>query len=337
MKKIRGIFAAIAFLLAPISAHAQLDSASTWGGTAGGTSNALTVSIHNVVALNDLLGVPIRLIANGVNTTSATLTINLDGGGSLTPTVIKKSGAGALVTLSGCELKTGQESTLIYDGTEFVITSSYGSIKPTFTNLTSPATGTYVTPTCATQLKIRMVGGGGGGGGNGTGSPTSGTSGGNTIFGSFSATLGTGGSFQNGTGSADGGTGGSGGSGAAILRIAGQNGGTVPLVANYPANFQLLGSPGGNSFMGMGGPMGNGKNATGFGGGGSGATSTTPQTFGSSNGGGAGEYAEIIIPNPAATYGYTVGNQGFGGTPGSGGSGGGNGGIGAIFIEEDYY
>jgi hypothetical protein len=51
-------------------------------------------------------------------------------------------------------------------------------------------------------------------------------------------------------------------------------------------------------------------------------------------GGGAGEYAEIFIGSPSATYSYAVG---AGGTKGDGASAdGGSGGSGIIIVEEYY-
>lgn len=51
-------------------------------------------------------------------------------------------------------------------------------------------------------------------------------------------------------------------------------------------------------------------------------------------GGGAGEYVEFIIENPAATYTYTVGLGGAGGAGTS--AAGGNGADGRIIVEEHY-
>jgi len=53
-------------------------------------------------------------------------------------------------------------------------------------------------------------------------------------------------------------------------------------------------------------------------------------------GGGEGEYAEIVIDSPAATYTYTVGAGGAGGNAGSSGGAGGAGGSGYIIVDEYY-
>ena len=82
MKKfniISGLFAvAAAIIIAvvnPLGTHAQLGGVQTWLGTSGGTANAQTLTIHNVVALNDLLGVPLRFFPGNTNTNSATTMI----------------------------------------------------------------------------------------------------------------------------------------------------------------------------------------------------------------------------------------------------------------------
>lgn len=112
-------------LFPPIRSHAQFSATQTWAGTAGGTVNALTLNIHNVAQLNDLLGVPIRFLPSGVNTQAAALTINLDGGGTLAATPIDRPTSNlGLRALSSGELQTGVMTELTYDGTEFVITSN---------------------------------------------------------------------------------------------------------------------------------------------------------------------------------------------------------------------
>jgi hypothetical protein len=53
-------------------------------------------------------------------------------------------------------------------------------------------------------------------------------------------------------------------------------------------------------------------------------------------GGGEGEYVEITISSPAATYTYSVGAGGAGGTGGTNGGTGGAGGSGYIIVDEYY-
>ena len=108
----------------PTKVHAQLSSSQTWAGAAGGTSTALTVTIHNVVALNDLLGVPIRVLPSGTNNGPSTLQVNIDTGGNLGAVTIDRPTSNlGLQGLSGGELQTGQMVEFTYDGTVFEISS----------------------------------------------------------------------------------------------------------------------------------------------------------------------------------------------------------------------
>ena len=132
MKKIFAVLAALSITAAlawlivppPERARAQLSSAQTWVGAAGGTSTALTITVHSVVSLNDLLGVPIRVLPSGINTGPSTLQINIDTGGNLGVIAINRPTSNiGLQTLSGGELQTSQMVEFTYDGTVFEITS----------------------------------------------------------------------------------------------------------------------------------------------------------------------------------------------------------------------
>ena len=118
--------AGLAFMAVPPPAkvHAQLSSPQTWAGSAGGTSTALTVTIHNVVALNDLLGVPIRVLPSGTNNGPSTLQVNIDTGGNLGAIAIQRPTSNlGLQAVSGGEMQTGQMVEFTYDGTVFEISS----------------------------------------------------------------------------------------------------------------------------------------------------------------------------------------------------------------------
>lgn len=190
---------------------------------------------------------------------------------------------------------------------------------PAITVLTS-GSGTYTTPTGATKLWVRMIGGGGGGGGSGT-SPGAATDGVNTTFGTLTAGLGS-------HGIVVGGTGGIGTNGD--LNIPGTAGGTGTSQTNQ------FGGGGGQSVFasaGTGGAPGGGAGGnaganSGSGGGGAGDGSTTS----SGGGGGAGAYVEKLITSPNATYLYAVGGGGTGGTAGTNGFAGGNGAAGIIIV-----
>ena len=81
-----------------------------------------------------------------------------------------------------------------------------------------------------------------------------------------------------------------------------------------------------NAAAGLSGKLGGG-------GGGGGADATAIIT---ASGGGAGAYIEAIIPNPSATYPYSVASGGAGGTAGTSGLAGGAGGNAFIEITEYY-
>ena len=192
--------------------------------------------------------------------------------------------------------------------------------------LTGGSSAIYTTPPNVRQLRIRMVGGGGGGGGSGSSGGTTGSNGSGTTFNSITA---AGGSAGNASGI--GGAGGTGGSGVASFRTPGGSGqGAVVLNSTTYA----VGISGGTSAFGssvtnaVAAPGNSGAGGGAFGGG------NTPIQSGA--GGGAGEYVELIINNPSATYVYTIGAGGAGGSAGSGGVAGGAGGSGVIIVDEYY-
>lgn len=197
---------------------------------------------------------------------------------------------------------------------------------PTRQVLTSGTGATYSTPTGARQIRIRMVGGGGGGGGTHTGAGAGGN-GGDTSFNSIVAKGGGGGP----TGNNAPGAGGYGGAGSASFRVAGA---TAPWNIGYGTGEGGVGPWGGagagvyNGSIGAGNP---GAANSGSGGGSNWCNGCSP---GFSQGGGAGEYVEVIINSPSSTYTYTVGS---GGTAGASNSyKGGAGASGVIIVDENY-
>lgn len=109
----------------PKKAHAQLSAVQTWVGQAGGTTNAITMTIHNVVSLNDLIGVPIRFLPSGISLGTTTLQVNLDGGGNLGAVALLRPTTNiGLQPPSGSELQTNTLAEVTYDGAEFVVTSA---------------------------------------------------------------------------------------------------------------------------------------------------------------------------------------------------------------------
>lgn len=196
----------------------------------------------------------------------------------------------------------------------------------------SGSSATYTTPTAAGRLplylRVRMVGGGGGGGATNT---NNGTNGGDSSFAGWTAIHGAGGNFS-ATAAAAGGSGGVNGTGTLVRRIAGNPGGNG---VNPASNEGQPGGLAGPSFLGGAGATpqsaagGNAAANSGSGGGGGGTPggSTAPP----GGGGAAGEYVEFIITAPAASYVYTVGAAGVGGS--AGGAAGGNGAAGRIEVE----
>ncbi|HEX4635330.1 MAG TPA: hypothetical protein VH189_04060 [Rhizomicrobium sp.] len=211
---------------------------------------------------------------------------------------------------------------------------------PTRQVLTSGTSATYTTPANVRQLRIRMVGGGGGGGGVAVSAfGSSGNNGSATSFGTFTANGGSGG-FPYSVA-----LGGSGGSCTASFRIRGGQGSGGGIYAPpNPVQTQITSLAGGQSPFGGagGGQVGTGASggdaAVNSGSGGGGATYSDSMGTGHysvwNGSGAAGEYAEIIINSPSATYTYTVGAGGTGGTGTS--ANGGNGATGLIIVDEYY-
>lgn len=199
---------------------------------------------------------------------------------------------------------------------------------PTRQVFTTPGSAVYNRPANVRQLRVRMIGGGGGGGARQTNSGSNGTS---STFNSIDAAFGLGGAH--GSIGRTGGSGGSGGVGSASFRIAGGDGANGDNVA-IGSGGGLGGGHGGSGAYGGAGR--GGSNAAGItakansgAGGGGGANNET-----GGGGGGSGEYIELIINTPAATYNYTVGSGGNGGAAGT--QAGGNGGSGIIIVDEIY-
>lgn len=191
---------------------------------------------------------------------------------------------------------------------------------PTVQRLTSGTGATYTPGVGISYIRVRMTGGGGGGAAQTANNGAVGTT---TVFGSWTAIFGNGGTTGVAGAGGVGGTGGATGTGVLITRIDGANGSRGGGLAG------TSGGNGGETPFGGGGTGGDGgaglpaKANTGSGGGGGEETSS----------GGAGEYVEFYVTNPAATT-YTVGAGGNGGAAGT--TAGGNGAAGIILIEENY-
>jgi microcystin-dependent protein len=90
----------------------------TWGGTATGSANALTIAIYNVRSMNDLLGVPIRFKPL-VDNVPGPVTVAV-GGQAATP--LKRPTSIGLQD-PGSELQAGVTSAIMFTGSVFEIIS----------------------------------------------------------------------------------------------------------------------------------------------------------------------------------------------------------------------
>jgi len=186
--------------------------------------------------------------------------------------------------------------------------------------------GTYTVPANALYLRVRMVGGGGGGAGAGS-SPSSGTAGTASTFGTTLLNAGAG-SFGVGTG-ANGGAGGTASLGTGPVGIAlSGSAGTGGSFNNASSSNQAMGGGGGSTpFGGAGGGGGFGTTPTaavsntGSGGGGGGGVAVTNEYTGA--GGGAGGFIDCLITTLLSTYSYAIGAAGTGGAGGAAAGGAG--------------
>lgn len=304
-------------------ARAQFADQMTWGGTGGGTTNAQTVTISNVGALADLLGVEIRFSPGATNTSATTLAAS-----GLTATAIRKWSPAGLIALTGGELRSGVPVSVMYNGTFFILLSPQVAQPTPTQQVFLSGSGTYTVSTTLgqtpRQLRIRAVAGGGGGAGSG---PTNGSNGGATSFGGFTLNPGVGATGDTNAG----GAGGTGGSGTALRTPGGTGSGGSTTQNNTLGGFggATPFGAGGSSTLG-GGTGGAGVTNSGAGGAGGGEPSGTPGP-----GGGGGESYELIIDSPTTTYSYAVGAGGAGGAAG-GGNAGGAGATGKIIVDEIY-
>lgn len=184
---------------------------------------------------------------------------------------------------------------IAWNGSNWAPTAPAAASPPTYQYLTSGTGATYTTPANTTKIAVECVGGGGGGAGS---DGAVGGDGGTTTFNSINAAPGIKGPAA--AASANG-AGGTGGTGTAAYRIAGGN--------------PPFGVPWSNS-NGIAGPANSGI-------GGSGAMYNSGGRAGGS--GGNGEYFFYTITTPGASYTYTIGTSGAGGTGtyvgGAGGTG----------------
>ena len=301
--------------LAP-SARAQFAGQATWG-TCAGTANAQTLSLANVHALSDILGVQINCLPANANNGAATLAVS-----GLTATTVKRPSPSGLIALIGGEINPAFAS-YVYDGTEFVLTSPV--VLPPQTTVYTSGSGTYTPPAGAVAVDIQMCGAGGGGGGGGWNSG-SGSSGGATTFGTSLLTANGGPASNVATSSSwpspATASGGSPNLPGALGAYSVQNsagGGTIVAGTGAPSPLFGGGAPGG-TYTSNAAPA----NSASFGaGGGGGAMTANATSSGSGGNSGACLLATLTAPL-SGSYSYAVGAGGSGG-PGSGSSGSANG------------
>lgn len=196
--------------------------------------------------------------------------------------------------------------------------------RPTTRTVYTVGSGTYTPPVGCVRIFVRLVGGGGGGAGTSAGN--SGTNGGDTTFGTFTA---GGGHTTTGSGL----TPGIGGTAAGgDVNIVGTPGG---LLSQNHGGKSKFGGSGGSALNNTGNTPGvAGTNAAAnSGSGGSGAGRFSAGVGQLASGGGSGGYVEGTVYAPTATS-YAVGAGGVGGP---GGNLGGNGAAGIVVIDEYYY
>ena len=292
-----------------------------WGGTAGGTGNAVTVATPTPADFTLTAGYRVQFLV--ANNNSGATTLNVAGLGATNFFRLSANGAVAMV---GGELLAGNIVEAVYDGTQFELV---GGFPPQNTRqVLTTGSGATFTPTNpgVRQLRVRMIGGGGGGGGSSVTTGAGGT-GGTTTFAGINANGGAGGGAGSGINAGLGGVGGNGGTGSASLRVPGGTG-SVGSGATTPTGTTVILAGGIGAHGGFGGAA-TAANNTGAGGAGTSVT-VANTTASSGGGGGAGEYVELLINGPLGAITYTVGSAGTAGGSATAG------GLGLIVVDEIY-
>jgi microcystin-dependent protein len=106
-----------AFVPPPRPASAVFAEQATWAGSAGGTVNALVLTVNNMQSPYPG-GVIVRFNPSGSNTGPVTISIN----GASATALFRPSSIGA-TSLSGSELRAGIVTTIINDGSNWVLQS----------------------------------------------------------------------------------------------------------------------------------------------------------------------------------------------------------------------
>lgn len=109
------------------------DAAAVWGGTAGGTANALTLALSPAIAAYTA-GMTIRFISSAANTGAAT--VNVNGVGA----VAINKGDGSVALASG-DIPSGHIVTITHDGTRFVLVGVVSAFGATLSVAATAAAG----------------------------------------------------------------------------------------------------------------------------------------------------------------------------------------------------
>ena len=111
---------AVALSILPIApASAQFADQATWAGTAGGTANALTLTVPNYTVAR--AGIVLRFLPLSDNTGATT--VNVSGLGAVN---LQKPSNGGIIALAGGELRAGVMAEAAYDGTRYVLLNQLG-------------------------------------------------------------------------------------------------------------------------------------------------------------------------------------------------------------------
>lgn len=322
----------------------------TQGNLTEATSSVLTITGGTSAIIGSGLTIQVKLAAtaqSGYLSSTDWNTFNSKGSGSVTSVTFTGDGVFLSSTPSSAVTTTGTLTAALKTqtaGTFLAGPTSGAAATPTFRALQSPTVQSFTTGTAATYtapagvlwLEVEMIGGGGGGGGSIATGAANGTSGGATSFSVFggaailTANGGTFGGNNNTFTTAAGGTAtiSSPAYGTPVSGATGSGSNNVSTNAGLPgaaSPFAGGGGGGGSGQPGAAAPANSGA--------GGGAGSFTGQSPGAS--GAAGGYIYAIIPAPiSATYNYTIGAKGTGGS--GTGSVGGNGGDGYLRITEHY-
>jgi len=299
-------------------------------GTEQTVASATTTDIGSATTNNIIISGTTTITALGSSALTTDPIYNIRFSGALTLT----HNATSLIIPGGVDITTaaGDSCRALYLGSGNWRILSFSKAArspvkvPTRQYLTSGTAATYTTPTGCQAILVKMWGAGGGGGATTT---NAGTQGGTTIFNSINAVGGAGGE-QGGGATGDGGYATTPGTGSASLRIIGSAG------ESGQFSNSVAGGNGGATSLGGSGVGRNataGSNAQANSGSGGGGACASGSNY-AGGGGQAGEYAEIYIASPSATYTYTIGAVGAGGAAGT--NAGGDGGTGLIIVEEFY-